>query len=293
MPRALTDRALNFARGDGSWEVPATRDASTVVLLRTNGDGTVSTYLMRRVSTMAFAAGMHVFPGGSVDQDDFSVDIPWQTEPDDAARMNATSDLARALVVCAVRELFEETGVLIAVDAAGRIPARDEEWETDRLAVQESASALAGVLRRRGLAIDASLLPLWTHWVTPEVETKRFDVRFFVTFLPEGQGAHDVSGEADHVRWIEPAEAMHAYAAGELTMLPPTAATIADLIEFVDIAAVLASAPGRDVRPLLPRPRLTDEDDVVWELVDARDGSVVVSLPSEPAGSEVLGVHGS
>lgn len=309
MPRALNERAAAFARGETTGGVPEARHASTVVLLRTHDDGSLSTFLMRRVSSMAFAAGMHVFPGGSVDEADFADDIPWRqvamadasTSPlDDPGRMNADGRLARALVVCAVRELFEETGVLVAVDHEGRTPERDADWDRDRRAVEASAAALAGVLHRRGLAIDPRLLPLWAHWVTPEIEPKRFDVRFFVAFLPEGQLPDDASGEADHVRWITPVEAMASYAAGQLTMLPPTAATIADFVPLSDgtepvrdgvVDGVMRAARGRVVQPLLPRPRLRDDGELAWDLVDARDGSIVVAGRMMPP-SKAMGTQG-
>jgi hypothetical protein len=169
------------------------------------------------------------------------------------------------------------------------VPEEDDAWEDDRAAVAESSPALAQVLARRGLRIDPGLLPLWTHWVTPEVESKRYDVRFFVAAVPPGQRARDVSGEADQVVWTSPATALGDYAHGRLPMLPPTVATLADLAALPDVATVLASAADRDVRPLMPRPRVDDDGVIAWDVIDVRDGSVVVRLPAEPAGSEVAG----
>lgn len=287
MPPQVSARARALLSGE--WQAPPLRDASTVVLLR-EGDGPeLETYLMRRAPTMAFAAGMHVFPGGRVDDADVAMDLPWVDAPIDAGRMTASDDLARGLLACAVRELFEETGILLAVDADGRTPDEDDEWETDRAAVHVSSEALGRVLRRRGLRLDPQLLPLWTHWVTPEVESRRYDVRFFVAALPSRQRARDVSGEADEVLWITPSAALASYGRGELPMLPPTVATLADLAGATEIATVLQAAPSREVRPLMPRPRLDEHGEVAWDVVDARDGSVIVRLPAEPAGSEVAG----
>jgi 8-oxo-dGTP pyrophosphatase MutT (NUDIX family) len=263
------------------------RDASTVVLLRDSES--LETFLMRRAATMAFAAGMYVFPGGRIDEADYDIDIPWAGAPADAVRMTATRQQAHGLIVGAVREVFEETGVLLAVDDEGRTPVEDDAWEDDRNAVAESSPALAGVLARRRLRIDPALLPLWTHWVTPEVESKRYDVRFFVASVPLGQQVRDVSGEADHVRWVSPGAALLDYSRGELPMLPPTVATLADLAALPDVSSVLARAADRDVRPLMPRPRLTDDGGIAWDVIDVRDESVIVSLPAEPAGSEVAG----
>ena len=285
MPPEVSRRARALLAGE--WEPPPVRDASTVVLLR-DGSG-LETYLMRRAVTMAFAAGMYVFPGGRIDEADLDIDLSWVGDPLDAGRMTAGERQARGLVVGAVREVFEETGVLLAVDASGRFPTADAAWEDDRAAVAESSPALAEVLARRGLHIDPGALPLWTHWVTPEVESKRYDVRFFVAAVPPGQHARDVSGEADQVLWTSPGTALGDYSRGQLPMLPPTVATLADLAALPDVAAVLASAPGREVRPLMPRPRLEDDGAIAWDVIDVRDGSVVVRLPAEPAGSEVAG----
>ena len=288
MPREVSERARALLSGE--WTPPPLRDASTVVLLR-EGAG-LETFLMRRVETMAFAAGMHVFPGGRIDEADLTANIDVTGAPVDATRMTAGEDLGRGLLVCAARELFEETGVLLAVDPSGRSPAEDANWEDDRLAVQTDSAAFADVLSRRSLVLAPALMPVWSHWVTPEVESRRYDVRFFVAAVPPGQRARDLSGEADRVLWSPPQDALRDYAAGTLPMLPPTAATLSELAEFATVEAAMAAAPSRQVRPLLPRPRSLPDGGIGWDLVDARDGSVVVALPSEPAGSEAAGVHG-
>lgn len=285
MPPQVSERARALLAGE--WQAPPVRDASTVVLLRDAAG--LETYLMRRATTMAFAAGMYVFPGGRIDDSDCEIDVGWVGKPLEHRRMTASEQQARGLVVGAVREVFEETGVLLAVDDCGRAPVEDDAWEDDRAAVAESSPALAQVLARRGLRIDPGLLPLWTHWVTPEVESKRYDVRFFVAAIPPGQRARDVSGEADQVVWTSPGTALGDYARGQLPMLPPTVATLADLAPLPDVATVLASAADREVRPLMPRPRFDDQGAIAWDVIDVRDGAVVVRLPAEPAGSEVAG----
>ena len=285
MPPEVSDRARALLAGQ--WQPPPVRDAATVVLLR-DAD-VLETYLMRRAASMAFAAGMYVFPGGRIDETDCDLVLDWTGQPLDAARMTASERQGRGLVIGAVREVFEETGVLLAVDDSGRFPAEDAAWEDDRAAVAESSPALGEVLARRRLRIDPGVLPLWTHWVTPEVESKRYDVRFFVAAVPPGQHARDVSGEADQVLWASPGAALGDYSRGQLPMLPPTVATLADLAALPDVASVLASAASREVRPLMPRPRLDDDGAIAWDVIDVRDGSVVVRLPAEPAGSEVAG----
>lgn len=300
MPEELTRRARELAYATGGWTPPVARPASTVVLLRpATSERGVATYLMRRVPQMAFAAGMTVFPGGRVDDRDSDPAVPWAPPASydaaaEAARMSADPALARALLVCAVREVFEETGVLLARADGGAAPAHgeggpDEAWERDRLGVLDGSIPFAAVLRRRGLVVDPTLLPLWTHWITPEVEDRRYDVRFFVAALPAGQEAVDVGGEADLVSWWEPDEALRAYGAGALPMLPPTVATLADLAAMPDVPATLAAAPGRPVAPLLPTALPDGAGGVRWVLADARDGSVVAERDEPPAGSESRG----
>ena len=158
------------------------------------------------------------------------------------------------------------------------------------MAVNASSEQLPVVLARRGLAIDPDLLPLWSHWITPEVEERRYDVRFFVTRVPEGQTVRDVSGEADRCIWVDPAQALEDYHGGRMAMLPPTVSTLADLAELTDTADLVTRARGRIVRPLLPRTRLVDSE-IVWEVIDARTGDVVWALDGPPAGSESRGIN--
>jgi 8-oxo-dGTP pyrophosphatase MutT (NUDIX family) len=235
--------------------VPPTRDAATIVLLRDTERG-VEAYLLRRVASMAFAAGMHVFPGGRVDPADTAAHTRWfGTNPQDWTRvLSADPPLGHGLVCAAVRETFEESGVLLAgagpddvVDVSG------PEWEAERVALIERRESLSGLLQRRGLGLRADLLRPWAHWITPELEPRRYDTRFFVAALPAGQDVRDVGGEADATMWLTPREAIARYERDELPMLPPTISTLRDLAEFSTAAEALASASSRDIAPLLPR----------------------------------------
>ena len=285
----MLKRATALASQDGSWVPPEARPASTVVLL-TDSPGGLSSYLMRRVPSMAFAAGMHVFPGGRVDDVDVAAQVEFTASPIDGHRMSAPSDLARGIVVGAVREVFEETGVLLAVDEAGRTPVVDDAWDVDRDAVNSSSAEFPKVLARRGLAIDPDMLPLWSHWITPEVEERRYDVRFFVAAVPQGQPVRDVSGEADRVLWVSPTDALRGYETNEIPMLPPTVATLRELEDYRTVDDVLAAAAARSIAPFLPRARFA-EGELVWEVVDARTGEVMWSMDGPPPDSEVRGTR--
>ncbi len=155
---------------------------------------------------MAFAAGMHVFPGGSVDPRDGETDTAWAGPPARrwAGWLGCDEPLARALVCAAVRETFEESGVLLAGPDAGSVVAdtTGDDLERDRLALLDRSASMAEVLATRDLVLRSDLLRPWAHWITPEFEPKRFDTRFFVAAVPTGQRPRDVSGEADDTVWL-------------------------------------------------------------------------------------------
>ena len=257
-------------------EPAAAKHASTVVLLRdlpADRDGEprgIEACLLRRVTTMAFAAGMHVFPGGGVDPADTDrhsgTSNDWVgPEPERwAGLLSADAGLARALVCAAVRETFEESGVLLAGPDAGSLvdadPAADPSWEADRQGLLDRRFSLSELLARRQLRVRADLLRPWAHWVTPEVEPRRYDTRFFVAAMPAGQATRHVGGESDRTVWLRPQDAIDAHAAGELAMLPPTVFTLAELTGYDSVDSVLAAANERDIRPVLPRVIVTGEE---------------------------------
>ncbi|MDQ1697779.1 MAG: hypothetical protein QOJ03_3132, partial [Frankiaceae bacterium] len=268
LPREIVEHVRALASGAVTPVEP--RHASTVVLLRDSegkdGEPGIEAYLLRRQKTMAFAAGMYVFPGGSVDQRDEALpDDAWVgPRPDEwAGLLTADAQLAKALVCAAVRETFEESGVLLAgSDAAGVVAdTTGDDWEAERLALLDRTLSLAELLSRRELALRADLLRPWAHWITPEVEPRRYDTRFFVAALPAGQGTRDVGGEADRVTWARPGDVLAAFGRGELGMLPPTAFTLAELSTYDSVAAVLAAGDARDVHPVLPKIVLGDDEE--------------------------------
>jgi 8-oxo-dGTP pyrophosphatase MutT (NUDIX family) len=253
------------ALASGAAKAAEPRHASTVVLLRDDPQG-MQAYLLRRTRTMAFAAGMYVFPGGSVDpRDEMLSDQAWAGPPPAAwaGLLSADEALTKAIVCAAVRETFEESGVLLAGTGPDDVVAdtTGDDWEADRVALIDRSLSFAAMLDRRGLVLRADLLRPWAHWITPEVEPKRYDTRFFVAALPTGQLTRDVGGEADRVAWVRPADALAAADSGEMGMLPPTAFTLSELATYDDVVAVLAAGTERDVRPVLPKIVLGDDDE--------------------------------
>ena len=214
------------ARGPGE-DPEATRHGSGVWV-----------YTFRRTAQMAFAAGMLVFPGGAVEPGDDEL-VP-------AENGSGLTDRH----VAAVRETFEECGVLLAVPVDGRSApsaARLAELRTDLLA---GRVGLGDVLAAVGMRLDGMLLHAWARWVTPLVEPRRFDTTFFVAALPAGQQVGPVAGEGERAQWRRAAEAVAEHRAGRLAMLPPTLVCLEELAAAGDVAELLATA--RVVRPVCP-----------------------------------------
>lgn len=202
---------------------------------------------------MAFAASQHVFPGGGVDPRDRT---PQRWAGPSLAQwaqwMDVDQPTAAGLVCAAVRELFEECGVLLAGAPGEDVVADldDESWERDRLALLSRTIALTDLLQQRGLELRTDLLTLWSHWCTPVFEPRRYDTWFFVAELPAGQRARHVGGEAEHSTWLPAREAAAAGADGRLAMMPPTVVTLEDVAGATAVAD-LHGRP-RQLRLLMP-----------------------------------------
>jgi 8-oxo-dGTP pyrophosphatase MutT (NUDIX family) len=254
LPGALADRARAYLAGSVG-EVAAPRHSATVVLLRDRPGGPEA-YLLRRAASMAFAAGFHAFPGGSLDPHDTEVAIGWAGPPpqDWARRFGCDPAHARALLCAAVRETFEESGVLLAGPDEHSVVAdlTSADWEADRLALVEHRTSLAQLLHRRALVLRSDLLAGWSRWITPEFEPRRYDTAFFVAALPDGQCARDVSGEADLAVWMRPGDAVAEAEAGRIAMLPPTYTTLGGVAGFAAAASAVAAGRERVIRQISP-----------------------------------------
>jgi 8-oxo-dGTP pyrophosphatase MutT (NUDIX family) len=252
-------------------EVPV-RDAATVVLLRDGADGAgPEVWLLTRVTQMAFAAGMTVFPGGRVDAADADLPFAGTASTDVAARFACAEPLARALLGAAVRETFEETGVLLTVPGA--------DLSERRADVEDGRVGFGDLLNEHGLRVDADGLRPWARWVTPAGESRRYDTRFFVGAVPAGSEAMDVTGESSEAAWIGVGAALEQTQRGERMMLPPTLSTVASLVPFATVAEVLAAADARSLDPVRPQIRVTADGDVVADLPDGSSLPIPRSTP--------------
>lgn len=272
MPQRLVDAAREYAAGVRTPAEP--RNAATVALLRPGSSGP-EVYLLRRQSSMAFAAGMSVFPGGGVDERDFDSTVAWAgpSPAEWAGQLGVDEALARALVCAAVRETFEESGVLLAGPDARSVVADTtaSDWEADRVAMEGRELSLTDFLSRRGLVLRTDLLGAWSGWLTPVFEPRRYRTWFFVAELPAGQVTRDVSTEASQVAWLPALDAVAAADAGEMLMLPPTYLTCLELGGYADPDAAVVASRRRSVEMFMP------------EVVDAPGGGGDFTL-SIPAG---------
>lgn len=233
--------------------------AATVMAFRCE-PGPPEVFLVRRNTRMGFFAGAYVFPGGRVDPADRDADPgAWCTGADQARRAFHDVDALEAIsyYLAAVRELFEEAGILIASDRSGRwayaLADEDDSVARQRRAVHSGGMSLRAALEPLGLkpALDA-LTPI-AHWVTPEVESKRFDTRFFVASV-EGSlaGLHD---DAEHVdsAWMTPSEALARFDRREIVLAPPTWRMLSDFRSCANWTEIDAQARAIVVRRIQPR----------------------------------------
>ncbi len=227
------------------------------------GRSAVDVFMQRRVSTMAFAPRMMVFPGGGVDPRDADPSLPWAgPSPADWGRVLVADEAtARELVAAAVREVFEECGVLLAGPSADSVvgDVSGPQWQAERKALLSREVSLAQMLIRRGLVLRSDLLRARAHWITPEFEPKRYDTRIFAALLPVGQIADDQTSEADHAGWADPARLLEDYATGVALMLPPTVVCV----EQVAAASSAAEFMAAEVRIAPITPVIVRTDDAV------------------------------
>ncbi|MFJ8131534.1 NUDIX hydrolase [Streptomyces hydrogenans] len=256
-PPEWPDRIRALAAGE---LVPVTpRRAATVLLLR-DADTGPEVHMLRRRTSMAFAGGAYAYPGGGVDpRDEQPVRWAGPALEEWAERLGLDDPAQAQAVVCAaVRETFEEAGVLLAGETPDTVvgDTTGEDWERDRRALVAHELSFADFLDRRGLALRSDLLGAWARWITPEFEQRRYDTWFFVALLPAGQRTRDVSGEADRTVWTRPADAAAGYDRGELTMMPPTIATLRSLQPCATAAEALSAAGKQSLTPVLARARV-------------------------------------
>lgn len=269
VPEGWEEQVLAYERGEVTPASP--RHAATVVLLRDCADTPPDVYLLKRAASMTFG-GFYAFPGGRVDPRDADAEIAWAgpSAADWADRFGTDEAEARALLCAAVRETFEESGVLFAGPDEHSVvdDTTGERWEADRQALVSRETSLAEFLAARSLVLRTDLLGGWARWITPEFEPRRYDTGFFVAALPAGQRTRDVSGETESTTWMQPGQAIDDHFAGRALMLPPTITTLRELHGFGTAEAAVRAAAERTLKPVMPTARKHDDGSwhLEWEL---------------------------
>jgi 8-oxo-dGTP pyrophosphatase MutT (NUDIX family) len=245
---------------------PALRDAATVMLVRDRPDGP-EVFMLRRTLNAVFVGGHYVFPGGAVDPADRHSDV----EPlcdglsdADASRQLGLDAGGLAYWVAAIRECFEEAGVLLATNAAGEVmrfddAATEAAYTRHRHAVHDGDLRLVDLCRSEGLRLIAGDIHYVSHWITPVGEPRRFDTRFFVARAPDAQEPLHDDNETIASLWMRPADALDRQASGELQMITPTLKNLEFLAGSTSVEGIMAAAASIEYPPtIVPELQLVD-----------------------------------
>jgi len=225
------------------------KPAATVVLMR-DAESSLQVLLLKRHRSSGFVPGAYVFPGGRIDEADADEALAQQCQVPSRGNVPASYWFG------AVREVFEETGVLLARTPVGEwapdasSSVRMEEW---RLQLMGNSAHLADVLKAEGLQVVLDDVVYFAHWITPRVEPRRYDTRFFAAALPPGCSVRPDEREMVDAQWVSPAEALTRFEAGKLPMVFPTVRTLQDLAGFASVEEALDQLRTRTVEPIEPR----------------------------------------
>jgi 8-oxo-dGTP pyrophosphatase MutT (NUDIX family) len=238
----------------------APRPASTILLLRDAPE--LQVLMVKRHHQIDFASGALVFPGGKSHEGD--ADPAWS---DYASGWTGLDPVQRTLRVAAVREVYEEAGILLAHKRDGSGGAIVTE-AAERAAVDRGAIAFLDVVRRQDLALALGALTVFARWITPATMPKRFDTFFYAVAAPEDQIASHDGHEAVDAEWVTPREALRLAESGERTIIFPTRMNLQLLAEADSAADAIARAGSRSLVPVLP------------EVIE-RDGQRLLTIPAD------------
>ena len=268
LPPGFADRVRS-----GGFTPAPTRPAATVLLVRDSADGP-EVLLLRRHRRSGFAAGAWVFPGGVVDGGDGDLGLVERMDgptPMQWAERLGLSDPAEAVsfVTAAVREAFEETGILLGrYDETATNPGRQETLDVARRALLAEVVDLRQIMVTRSMRITANHLLYVAHWITPEPEPRRYDTRFFLARVPADAVCTPHEAEMAESVWLTARGALHFFESGSLKMLPPTVHTLRRLAGFGSVDEIFAALADAPVPAIMPVMRVVP-------------GGVTIELPPE------------
>jgi len=225
------------------------RSAATVMLVEDKPD--LQVFMMERSANTIFAGGMWVFPGGSVDGNDepgFFEDYCTHRSDTEASHLLGLPSGGLAYYVAAVREAFEEAGILLAIHKDTHIsldiktPEDQERFDAHRDRVNENGDHFLDVIESESLLLDVGQMHYVARWITPEGPPRRFDARFFVTRMPTNQNPRHDDHELVHCEWFSPTEILEREKAGDMVLMSPTLRMIKTLARFNSADEVIAAA---------------------------------------------------
>ena len=231
------------------------RLASTVILTRDGASG-LEVWVFERVMSMPNYPGMTVFPGGGVDSRDFpsraGAEDLWQGRSAESLgrQLQVSAETAHALLFSAVRELFEETGTLLAVDKHRALPVDARPFHSQRLRLESHELSLTDVLRDNQFRVPADLVAPYARWVGRSERGTKFDTFTWLAQLPEGQEPDGATEEADDANWFPPGLLLDGWRAGLVRFAPSTWAQILDLSNFDTSQSLWEAAKGADMTPI-------------------------------------------
>ncbi len=256
------------------------RDAATVLLLRDSDMGLEVCMLQRNLNS-DFVGGAYVFPGGAVDPEDGSTGseaVCAGRDDESASRLVGVDRGGLAFWVAAVRESFEEAGVLLAADDSGAVvsfedPSVAQRFSMHREAVDSGARPLSQVCAEEGLLLTVGDMHYFSRWVTPLGAPRRYDTRFFVAAAPEGQEPLHDDREVIGSRWLTPSVALADHESGRMTMIFPTVRTMVALTRF------------DSAREVLDHARAQEKVDAILPMISDEGGGLRLYLPGDPEGT--------
>lgn len=262
------------------------KDAASLIILRdTLEKESIEVLMVRRSRNASFVPDVYVFPGGSLEEGDYAQPMEKFCSGLNRNRLHGlfpdikSPKKAMGAYVAAIRETFEEAGIILAYEEKGGLisldsPEKRAKYKHYRQALIAGKIKFIEILERENLTLATDCLHYFSHWITPELSPIRFNVRFFMAEIPPHQEvAHDGQELTEH-RWINPSHALSLFERGEFNLVLPTAMNLAEISQFRSTACAIKAVQKKQVQPVLSELRLID-------------GEVVEILPQHERGKEM------